>query len=199
MKRFIYTIAISLIAYTGAFAQGMFSISYDINVPVGSTSDFISNTSFRGFGIEGRSFVSDNISIGGSFNWTVFYQEDGPQEWSNIEGEDDTRTVFGKQFRYINSFPLMANAHYYFGEWDAIRPYLGVGIGTTRINQRLDFGLYQVNREKWRFGMAPEVGVLIPVNYNFSFNLSAKYQYAFKAGDNEEVSYLNFKIGFAFM
>ena len=198
MKRYIYITGIIVLFSTGAFAQGMFSISYDIGVPVGGTSsDFISAPSFRGFGVEGRGFITDNLSYGGSFNWAVFYEEFGPQEWD--DPENDSRTAYGKQFRYINSFPLMATMHYYFGEWDATRLYAGGGLGAQKIDERTDMGLYTVNSKKWRFGFAPEVGILIPINFNSSLNLSAKYQYAVKVGDAAAVSYLNFKIGLAFM
>jgi len=196
MKRYIYLLGVFMLISTSALTQGMFSISYDIGVPIGSTSDFIGQPSFRGFGVEGRGFITDNLSYGGSFNWAVFYEEFGPEEW-NVEGE--SRTAYGKQYRYINSFPLMGTLHYYFGEWDATRLYAGAGIGAQKIDERTDMGLYTINSNKWRFGLAPEVGVLIPINFNSSINLSAKYQYAVKAGDSDAVSYLSFKIGFAFM
>lgn len=196
MRKYIYLIAVFTIISTGAFAQGMFSISYDIGLTLGGTSEYISQPSFRGFGLEGRGFITDNLSYGGAFSWAVFYEEVGPEEWTR-EGEDGT--VYGKQYRYINSFPLMATMHYYFGEWNSTRLYAGGGIGANIINQRTDVGLYVVKDEKWRFGLAPEVGVLIPINFNSSLNLSAKYQYAVKAGDSDAVSYLSFKIGFAFM
>lgn len=198
MKRIIYLFSFIILFSTSTFAQGLFSISYDIGLPIGGTSDFIGQTSFRGFGVEGRGFITDNLSYGGSFNWAVFYEEKGPEEWTEV-GERGTGTVYGKQYRYINSFPLMATMHYYFGEWDATRLYLGGGLGAQKIDQRTDFGLYSENVNNWRFGVAPEVGVLIPINFNSSLNLSAKYQYAFKNGDGDAVSYLNFKIGFAFM
>lgn len=196
MKKYIYLIGLFTLINTGAFAQGMFGISYDIGVPVGGTTDYISQTSFRGFSMEGRGFITDNLSYGGSFSWAVFYEEVGPDQF---EEEDGTRTVYGKQYRYINSFPLMATMHYYFGEWDATRLYAGGGIGANIINQRTDVGIFVVKDEKWRFGLAPEVGVLIPVNFNSSLKLSAKYQYAVKAGDSDAVSYISFNIGFAFM
>jgi len=195
MKRYLYLVSILTVFATGSFAQGLFSISYDIGLPIGNTSDFIGQPSFRGFGIEGRGFITDNLSYGGSFNWAVFYEEFGPQEWEI----DETGIAYGKQYRYINSFPLMATMHYYFGEWDATRLYAGAGIGAQKIDQRTDFGLYTINENNWRFGFAPEVGVLIPVNFNSSINLSAKYQYAVKSGDNDAVSYISFKIGLAFM
>ena len=197
MKRYIYIIALVIMASTSAFAQGLFSVTYDIGLPMGSTTDFIGAPSFRGFGIEGRAFITDNLTYGGSFNWAVFYEEFGPQEWTDEEQE--TRTAYGKQYRYINSFPLMATMHYYFGEWDETRIYAGGGIGAQKIDQRTDVGIYTINSNKWRFGLAPEVGVLIPVNFNSSINVAVRYQYAVKAGDADAVSYLNFKIGLAFM
>jgi len=194
MKKIIYLILATCLSST-AFAQALFSVSYDISLPMGITTDFIGQPSFRGFGAEGRSFINDNVSFGGSFNWAVFYEEFGPQEWPI----DESGTAYGKQYRYINSFPIMATMHYYFGEWDATRLYVGAGLGAQKIDQRLDFGLYTVNENNWRFGFAPEVGLLIPINYNGSINLSAKYQYAVKTGDNDAISYINLKIGFAFM
>lgn len=197
MKRYIYILAVFTMISTGSLAQGMFGISYDIGLPVGGTADYIGQASFRGFGLEGRGFITDNLSYGGSFSWAVFYEEVGPDEWTK-EGDEST-TAYGKQYRYINSFPLMATMHYYFGEWNSTRLYAGGGIGAHIVNQRTDVGIYVLKDEKWRFGLAPEVGVLIPVNFNSSLKLSAKYQYAVKAGDSDPVSYLSFNIGFAFM
>lgn len=197
MKRIIFIITIVSVISTGVYAQGLFSVSYDVGLPLGGTADYIGAPSFRGFGVEARGFITDNLTYGGSFNWAVFYEEIGPKEWTNeIEG---TGTAFGTQYRYINSFPIMATMHYYFGEWDDTRLYVGGGLGTQKIDQRTDFGLYTDNQNKWRFALAPEIGVLIPVNFNSSINLSAKYQYAVKAGNADAVSYLNFKIGLAFM
>ena len=51
MKKYIYVIALLTATTSTSFAQGLFSISYDIGLPVGNTSDFIGNASFRGFGI----------------------------------------------------------------------------------------------------------------------------------------------------
>ena len=195
MKKLIYITAICLLTSFGAKAQGMMSVSYDIGVPMGGTSDFIGQPSFRGFGLEGRVFIYDYLSYGGSFNWSVFYEEVEAQEWPLEDGG----TAYGKQYRYINSFPLMATMHYYFGEWNSTRLYAGTGIGTQKINQRRDVGLYTVEDRDWRFAIAPEIGVLIPVNYNSSLNISARYQYAAKTGKTDAVSYLSFKIGLAFM
>ena len=84
MKRIIYILSIIALFSTSAYSQGMFSISYDIGLPIGETSNFIGNASFRGFGVEGRGFITDNLSYGGSFNWAVFYEETGPQTWEGV-------------------------------------------------------------------------------------------------------------------
>ena len=60
-----------------AMAQSMFSITYDMSLPMGETSDYVGQFSARGFGFEGRSFLSDNTAIGGSFGWHVFYERLG--------------------------------------------------------------------------------------------------------------------------
>ncbi|NJN26284.1 MAG: hypothetical protein HC819_10055 [Cyclobacteriaceae bacterium] len=201
MRKTFYIIAILLFVGAGAMAQGMFGVSYDIGISLGETANFVSPTSFRGIGIEGRGFINDNLTYGGSFNWAVFYEEVGPQEWEldALEEGSGEGTAYGKQFRYINSFPIMATMHYYTGQWDETRFYFGAGVGAQKIDQRTDIGLYTINDNTWRLGFAPEIGVLIPVNFNSALNISAKYQYALKSGDSDAVSYLSFKIGFAFM
>ena len=196
MKSFILSIIISVFLGTGTtLAQGLFSITYDIAIPLGSTGDFINASSFRGLTLEGRGFINDNLSVGGSVDWQVFYEEYQAQEWT-----DGTKTVYGKQYRYINSVPIMATAHYYINDYeDNSQFYVGGGLGIVKIEQRTEFGTFGDDQQSWRFGFAPEVGVLLPINLKANVHLAVKYQFALKSGDYNEVSYLSFKIGLAFM
>jgi opacity protein-like surface antigen len=194
MKKILFSIIFAL-SFGPLFAQSMFSLTYDMSLPLGETSDYIGSFSARGFGIEGRSFLSDNISVGGSFGWHIFYESTGNQTF-----EEDNLAVNGTQYRYINSFPLLVTGHYYTADDGDTRIYFGAGIGAVRVRQRTEMGLYAFENKSWTFGFAPEVGVLIPINFNNALNLAAKYQYALKAGDVDiNVSYLSFKVGFAFM
>lgn len=186
-------IAAFLIASVGVNAQdGLFALTYNMGLTVGETNDYISKYSFRGFGMEGRAFVTDNISLGGSFSWNVFFEEK-----LNETVTQGSETVTADQFRYINAYPLNFIAHYYFGQYDVgARFHAGLGVGAHKINRRTEFSVYALEHNYWHFGMTPEVGVLIPMNYRSNLLLSVKYNYAFEA-KSVAYGYLGFNIGFA--
>lgn len=172
--------------------DGIFALTYSMALPTGSTSDFIDKFSARGFGVEGRGFVSDNISLGGSFAWNVFFKEELNESYT-----EGTQTLTGNFYKYINAYPINFTAHYYFGDYDAkYRFNVGLGIGTSKINQEVEFGAYQIQYNYWHFNMAPEVGVLIPMNYRTNIIASARYNYAFKSNDTE-YGWFGFNIGLA--
>jgi hypothetical protein len=194
MTKILLTILCSL-TLTYATAQGFFSATYDISVPLGKTSDYINSASFRGFGLQSRTFLADNVSIGGGLGWHIMYENMG-----ELQYHEENLTITGIQYRYVNSFPLVLNAHYYTGTDGDIRWYAGGGIGLAHIIERTEIGLYAIENTGWNFVIAPEVGVLIPVNFNNSINLSVVYHNAFKGGDiDTNTGYLTFKVGVAFM
>jgi hypothetical protein len=192
MKKLIVSTVLFLSSF-GLMAQdGLFALTYNMGLPTGSTSDFIGKYSWRGFGIEGRSFVTDNISLGGSFSWNVFFEEETPGSYV-----DGNATLTGNFYKYINAYPINFTAHYYFGDYDAkVRFHAGLGIGTSKINQEVEFGSYQISNNYWHFNMTPDVGVLIPMNYRTNLFITTKYNYAFKSKDTE-YGYLMFNIGLA--
>lgn len=176
-----------------AMAQGIYSMTYDMSYGIGNTGDYISNASFRGATlIDGRGFVTDDISLGGSFSWHVFY-DDLPVG----EHVDGNTTLTGKQYRYINSFPVMMTGHYYFGDGSATTYYVGTGIGAVSYEERTEMGLYYSGNAKWHFGINPQIGILIPMSPTVDFHLSLKYHQTFKASDYDANQYLTFSVGFA--
>jgi hypothetical protein len=64
MRKIIYIISIIALLSSSGFSQSLFSVSYDIGLPMGNTSDYIGNPSFRGCGIEARAFINDNLTYG---------------------------------------------------------------------------------------------------------------------------------------
>lgn len=199
-----YLIIILMFLSVNLFAQDFLGIiSYNTALPTGNTKDYISDFSWKGFSFEGRSFTNRNWTFGGTFGWNIF----DTKSTDLIEIDDETSgiTIKGTQVRYTNSFPIMANGHYHFGKRkDAVRPFMGLGLGTYYIIQRFEIGILQREVSNWHFGLAPEVGVLVALSRNTSLILSAKYNYAFSAGktvygdtDNSQ-SYIGFNIGLAF-
>jgi len=59
-----------------SFGQGggVWNFDWNMGFPMGDTKDFIGQPTFRGFSIEGRSYVTENITVGGIAGWSVFYE-----------------------------------------------------------------------------------------------------------------------------
>lgn len=204
MKKISYTILVlTLFVSTASFAQRSFwSFNYEMSFGLGEQADYIGDASFRGWGIDGRGFITQEISVGGSFSWEVFdqiYRDLPPYDVTvtdNISG-----AVSGVQYRYINTLPILVNAHYYLGQDGAVRPYFGLGIGTAYTEQKTEIGLIAITTKGWGFAVQPEVGVMIPFGLTgVGANVAGKFRYTTKAGDTTiPVSFFTLAIGLAFV
>ena len=199
--KWLYSSILILIITASVSAQSLGSITYNVSFPSGNLKDYVNDMSWRGFGMEGRWFSNKNISFGLSFAWTVFDQR--TTDLIQIVNEGVSGTVSGTQIRIVNSLPILATAHYYTGKRrDQFRFYFGTGAGMYYIKQRLEIGLVAFNSDNWHFGLAPEAGVLISLNRDFTMIFNAKYNYAFSAGkplgggDDNTYEYWGINVGF---
>ncbi len=160
---------------------------------LGETGDYISKPSFRGLSFDGRGFLTDQISLGGYFSWTTFFEERANDIYT-----DGTATLTGTQYRYINAFPILLQGHYYLGT-DEYEPrfYFGAGLGTYKMIQRTDIGVWSIEENHWHFGMSPEVGLLYPVGMSSQLNINLKYHWVLGVDDSLDYSWLGVSIGFA--
>ena len=196
--KYIVIVSLIVLLSVNAFAQkGYGGISWNISVPTEELKDFIDETSFRGFGIEFRSFITKHLSVGGVTGWNIMDQRlSGTFELPN-------GAITGTQIRYLNSFPIMFTSHLHIGSpRSAIRPYLGIGVGTYYIVERFEIGVNLFEANNWHFGVAPEVGILFPTDY-VSIMTSLKLNVAFESGssitrDAKEFSYWGINIGILF-
>jgi hypothetical protein len=200
MKTMKILMALSvLVIVAGGAAQAQYnnmtSLSYNFMLPTGSTKDFLSEVGWRGLTFEARRFVGRQFSVGLNFGWHVFSEKTtDPIEITN-------GTISGTQIREMNTFPLMATAHYYFSkDREEIRPYLGTGVGMTYIDERWNLGVYSLNSYNWHFTLAPEIGAIIPLG-DVDGIIGVTYMYGFDSGstawgaeDNAQ-QYIVFKLG----
>ncbi len=180
-----------------SFGQGggMWNFDWSMGFPMGDMKDFTDQPSFRGFQIEGRGFVTANIAIGGMGSWNVFYENTG---WTT-ETLGDNGTIYGYKRRYVNAMPLMVTGHYYFTQ-SGIQPYIGAGLGTYYIESRDFMGIYYVQGEAWHFGLAPEIGVVMPVGMgNTGINVNFKYNMAAKTKDEQSYQWLGVNVGLTYL
>lgn len=161
---------------------------YQGSLGSGDTQEMIESFSWRNFGIEGRVLVREDVSMGVFAGWNVFNEQ--VDEQISFGGAD----VSGLQARYINAVPLLATVHYYARQSSGRTLFLGGGIGTYWIENRLEMGTTAVTATNWHFGLAPEVGFSFPLDNGLDGFLSVKYNYALEA-DSIEHSYWTFGIG----
>ena len=191
MKTRRYILSLILIVSSLQFltAQGRFGITYNTALPLGETAELASNFSFRGAGIEGRWAVGSSFDIGFNASWNVFYEA---ESGSFTEG---TSTLTGTQYRYVNAYPIMFTAYKSLGSSETFRPYVGLGVGAIKADHRKEMGLWYVDSNNWHFGVAPEIGAVIPTLRNFDFLVSVRYNYGAKVNDSPSVSYLGLNLG----
>jgi outer membrane protein W len=200
MKRtinYFWILIVSVSLCGNVLAQDWYgAATYQISFPAGDTKDFTNATSFRGVGLDFRMALDKNITWGLFFGWNVFYER--VNETVQIENENPG-AITSTQDRTLNSFPMMLTGHYYFGEKKGFRPYAGLGLGGFVMGQRLDIGIHTFSSSQWEWGIAPEIGFVWPVDYDFSIIVNGKYNYAFTGelptGKKINHSYLNLNIG----
>ena len=194
-KLLILSAILVMILASNVKAQNMTTISYSMGLATGDLGDYASNFSGRGVTIDYRKMVQPNIGVGVYTGWNVFYDE-RPYDTYTI----DNRSLSGRQFRYVNTFPLMVAADYYLKPGQDLNPFIGLGVGTLYTDRDTDMGLYRFNQDAWSFAFAPQVGFYYSVNRYNGVSFSAKYNLGLAAGDFETTqSYLSLNIGFVFM
>jgi len=198
MKRTINIVILFLLLIPGfsGYSQGggIWNFQWVMGLPVGPTSDFVDQFSVRGLGIEGRGYVTDNLTIGGRAAWSTFYKDFG-----RVTESVGNYTINGYKRRYINAIPLTINAHYYFVN-GIVMPYVGVGVGAYYVETRDFMGIYYLREKAWHFGVAPELGIEIPFgSSNTGLNFAVKYNYAAKTKDTREVGWLEIDLGIAYI
>ena len=92
MKKILYILGLLITMSISGFGQNIWSFNYNVGVPIGDFSNYIDKTSWRGFGISGASYITDNITIGGTFNWQGYGQTEARTTYSE-PGRDLTAQV----------------------------------------------------------------------------------------------------------
>ncbi|MGH7726690.1 MAG: hypothetical protein ACREOU_14785 [Candidatus Eiseniibacteriota bacterium] len=176
--------AIAALATLGALATTVPDASasrlltgyYEMSFPSGDTKNWVDNESWVGFSMEGRYFLKSNLSVGWSVGVHSLYEHvNGITELGRFD-------VSGDQYRNLNVFPILATGHAYLGEWEGTRPFVGMGAGVFANRQLLDVGAYTVNLTEWQFGFSPEVGVIVPLEWDSRLTIHARYHYPIEGG-----------------
>jgi len=176
-------------------AQNYYSVlSWNASIPTGELDEFISQPSYRGFGLEFGVGINEHVSLGLSVSWNVFYE--ALDYGSYTEGN---LTLTGKQYRYFNAFPMMITVKYSLYPGSIINPYIAGGIGVYNANKKAQIGLYEKVYNTWQPGLFPEAGANFYLTDDFGIKLAARYNYALSTSTTPAISYFSLVLGFAFL
>ena len=189
-----------LVLFLGADAYAQdywFGFEYNTVQASGDAANFAGGWSWRGGSFGGRKMVRDNTSVGFWAGWHVM--DEKTDETVSFRGDNRNIDLSGMQYRYINSFPIMLNAHWYGGTMGRFRPYIGLNAGTYFIERRVEVGLVAIDDDNWHFGLAPEVGVTFPLGWRARGLFNARFNWAASSGGSGDITYWNLGFGVAWM
>ena len=199
LKRGIFAMKLTMLLLIAVFAttasagDWFYNVSYNVAVPGQQMRPAINSTSFIGFNLDARKMISSNASIGAAVGHQVFY-------WKTNEPVSLQNGFFsGMPYRFLNTIPMMLNAHYYLGKSDRIKPYIGLNAGGFYAWQRSEMGIVVMEGRQWRWGAAPEAGVIVPVG-RMKVNIGTKLSYLgffgeSSLGDPQKQLFFSFNVG----
>lgn len=171
------------------------TLNYSPSLAIRESADYVDGMQFRGINLSYYYFVSDQASIGFTTGWNVFRTATNGNVTKEIENGSSIITLTGKQYRYVNTVPVLASARYHWGDEEAIRLFAGLSAGFYYVDRRLEMGLFAVNTETGQFGIAPSAGLLFPSYGNVGFQLECQYNNAFESRNGDAFSYFDFNVG----
>lgn len=183
MKRILLIMAICLSCAGMAGAQSygnsvkqIYSLNWQVNVPVGSSRDFVSKTNFEGIDINWAYFVTDNLAVGLDLGYNNYHQKISQR----VYRPNENTAINAAQYRYTQTFPIKAQVKYFFTPNNFVKAYAGVGLGALCAGQHIVIQDFDAWDNNWGFLMSPEVGMLIPFGYdnNWGANISAGYNWS---------------------
>jgi len=187
-------IALTLSANSQSLITGL---SYSMGFAMDKAKDYIGRPSYTGLTLEVHHMVKPTMSFGFLTGWNIFNEK--TNDLIHLSSTD----ISGEQARYINVFPLLVNASFYYKSSKNAKfiPFFRAHVGTYYIMQRFDIGVYTINNYNWHFGLAPELGCMIGTgSKNYSVLINAKFNYAFDSGTrlsgNATNDYMFFTLNF---
>lgn len=184
----------ALLGTTKSFGQqdSYMSVQYSVSFGMGDMADYVSKASWRGILVEYRGYVNSQVFAGFDVGWNVFYEKKDYDTYTQ-----GTESLSGIQYRYQNQVPILATVDYLIKNDGALRPYVGLGIGTMYSERATDMNLYRLKQNSWQFAVKGEVGMLYEVSYSSSIKLAVKYYNGFKTGKMDNQGYLSINLGMA--
>lgn len=158
-----------------AMRPGAMMLTFDwaVAVPIGNVRDYTGDASFRGMQLDLRYWVHRAVSLGFGFGWQLFDEKKDRATYP-IESGAITATLY----RSLELVPLLATVHVHPGAYGPVKPFAGLGVGTSHAHFQTLAADLAWDKRAWFFTLQPEAGVLIgrdTAYASFGVNLSVRY------------------------
>jgi hypothetical protein len=173
--------------------QNVYVFEYSMGFPTGDLRDYIDEPSFRGFNFGYRYMLDDNRALGLDMGWQTFFEKKDYATYT-----DGTSSISGVQYRYTNAFTASLQIDQVFNEGGDIRPFIGMGAGTSYMRRTVDMGLYRLERDPWQFMLQPEAGVWLYAANGNAVMLNFSYYWGFETKQLDAQSFLAVGLAYAF-
>lgn len=196
MKKLITTSAF-LLSSIVIFAQSnLLAGTWNINLP--ANSDYLTKTSFSGGKIDYRHFINHSkFSFGVSLDWASYEQYFPRQTFVKPDGNGAITSDFVAQ---VYQVPIVGTFDYYFKGGKMVKPYVGIGLGASYMEQSLYYNVYVSDNDNWGFVARPELGAIIKFDESWGALIGANYSIATNSTELLNKSSINsfgFNIGLA--
>ncbi len=199
MKKYIVcliTLGLSIFAGLQAQTKQYYNVGWEIGIPVGSFSDYISSASLRGGYFSGNVFVTDAVSVGFKFGYNSYHENMSHHTW-HMEHD---MAITAASYNYSTQAPIQVGGYYHFKTDGQIEPYAGLGLGVNYITEEVLVQDIEIYDSQWAFLMTPEIGlryqfknkpigITLKAAYNLNFN-----SYTFWETEHRNIRTLNFGI-----
>ena len=187
--QFLFFSTMLLLTSVNTWAQHrvMMNFNYSVNIPAGNFSEYIGNTSFRGWNASITYRLNERFAIGATTGFQDFYEKTGRALYKDAEGSDISAVVSNS----IQTIPLLATMHYSISSGQRLNPYLGFGIGANFIMHSQYLGQFANSSNKVRLAARPELGLFIPIKKDSETGINIAGAFNFMPYDQHNVKNLN--------
>lgn len=193
MKKILIIMLFAIFGLTTTNIQAQtkqyYNIGWEISMPIGSYSDFVSETSLRGGFFSGNIFLTDAFSIGFKFGYNSYHENVDRQTYQI----NDELAVTAASYNYLVQAPIQVGGYYHFN-LGTVEPYIGLGIGGNFISQETLLQDMDDYDNIWVFRLNPEIGLRFPIQ-NSPLAVLLKVGYDYNSGSYRSLGkeYNNFQ------
>ncbi len=172
--------------------EQVYSVTWNTYLPIGATSDFLSQYSLNGLDLNYTYYFNNNMGVGLDISWNFNNRSIGPE----VVRPNNNIAIYAAQYRMVQIIPIKAQFKYMITPDSFVKLYVAAGIGALNYSYQTEVQDFTMWNNTWGFLASPEVGILVPFGKDAVWGLNCHVGYNFGTNDFQNV-YANVGLFFA--